>query len=255
MIKSSIIEKLKTYNDSSFQILSIYLGADTVQSPSGEFLLKQFHSLIHQNLSKEQRAIFGNDITRIEKYLIEQIPLARSLIFFSAGKQLWEIVELEFYVATDLSVGTSPNIGPMLQSLQKYTKYLVLLVDRKKARMFTVEQGEIIDRSELIGDHVPQKVKSTGRDISGGDGDIHFRYNEELLQHHVDLAAKAVTKFTKNNDIHFVIIGGHAEMFKKVIKSLPTSLQEKVVSSFVTELNIPLNDILLKSKKIAATVN
>jgi hypothetical protein len=121
--------------------------------------------------------------------------------------------------------------------------------------MFTVEQGEIVDHSEFIGGYVPQKVKSTGRDISGGDGDINFRHNEELLQRHIDLAAKAVTKFTKAGDIHFVIIGGHAEMFKKVAKSLPSSLQTKVAGSFVTEVNIPLNEILLESKKIAATIS
>src|SRR6266567_360077 len=125
MIQPSIIEKLKTYNGSSFQILSVNLGVDGVQSPSGEFLLKQFHSLIHQGLTKEQRTIFEGDITRIEKYLDAYIPTYRTLIFFTAGQQLWETVGLEFSLPAGLSVGTSPNVDPILQSLQKYTKYLV----------------------------------------------------------------------------------------------------------------------------------
>src|SRR5665213_1375968 len=127
MIKPNLIEKLKTYDGSSFQILSVYLGADSVQSPSGEFLLKQFHSLLHHHLNKDLRETFKSDITRIEKYLAEYIPSARSLIFFSAGKQLWETAELEFYVSQSLSVGTSPNVDPLIQSLQKYSKYLVVL--------------------------------------------------------------------------------------------------------------------------------
>jgi hypothetical protein len=254
MIKPGIIKKLKTYDDSPYQILSVYLGVDSIQSPPGEFLLKQFHSLIHQNLSKEQRTIFENDIKRIEEYLNDYIPLARSLIFFSADDKLWEVVELEFYLPENLSVGTSPTIDPIIQSLQKYSKYLVLLVDREKARMFTVEQGEIVNHSEFKGDYVPQKVKSTGRVISGGNYDTNFRHNEELLQRHINNAVRAVEVFTKNEDIHFVIIGGHAEILEKVIKSLPTNLQNKVVNSFVTEVNIPLNDILLESKKIAATI-
>lgn len=249
MITPGKIKKLKTYNNSSFEILSVYLGTDSVQSPSGELLLKQFHSLKHKGLNKKQRVAFESDIERIEKYLGEYIPLARSLIFFSAGKQLWETVELEFSLAPSLSVGVSPNTDPLIHALHNYSKYLVLLVDRKKARMFIVEQGEIVDQAELIDGHVPQKVKSTSNAISGGEADISFRYNEEMLQHHVDLVARAVAKFTKNNAIHFVIIGGHSEMFKKIIKSLPTSLQDKVLSTFVTEPNIPLNDVLLKSKK------
>jgi hypothetical protein len=51
-----------------------------------------------------------------------------------------------------------------------------------------------------------------------------------------------------------VIIGGHSEMFKRVAASLPAELRSKVVDSFVTEINIPLNEILMESKKIAATV-
>lgn len=254
MIKSGVIEKLKTYNNSSFSILSVYLGADTVQAPPGELLLKQFHSLEHQNLDKKLRVAFESDINRIEKYLGEYIPSARSLIFFSAGKRLWEIVELEYYVLDSLSVGTSPNIDPLMGSLKKYTRYLVLLVDREKARMFTVEQGEIVDHSDFMDKHVPQRVKPTSRGVSGGNDDIYFRHNEELLQQHVERAVKAVEAFTKVNDVHFVIIGGHAEIFKKVMKSLPSNLRAKVVSTLVTDVNMPLNDILLESKKIVATI-
>jgi len=254
MIKPDVIEKLKTFNDSSYQILSVYLSADSVQAPSGEYLLKQFHSLLHQHLNKDLKETFKSDITRIEEYLSEYTPSARSLIFFSAGEKLWETISLEFCLPQDLSSETSPNIDPLIQSLQKYTKYLVVLVDREKARMFTVEQGEITERSEFVGGYVPQRVKSTSREISGGDGDINFRYNEELLQNHINLAAEAVNKFTESNVISFVVIGGHAEMFKKVIKSLPIGLQKKVVGSFVTEISIPLNEILIKSKKVAASI-
>ena len=254
MIKPSVIEQLKTYNGSSFQILSVYLGADSAQSPSGEYLLKQFHSLLHQHLDKELRASIKGDITRIENYLTDYLPSARSLVFFSAGKQLWETVQLEFYLPEGLSIGTSPNVNPLVQSLQKRAKYLVLLVDREKARMFTVEQGEIVDSSEFIGGDVPQKVKSTGREISGGDGDINFRYNEELLQRHIDRAAQAIVRFTQGQDIHFVMIGGHAEMFKKVANALPTSLRVKIVGNFKSEVNLPLQDIVRESKKLAASM-
>jgi hypothetical protein len=50
------------------------------------------------------------------------------------------------------------------------------------------------------------------------------------------------------------LIGGHAEMVNKVTKSLPKAFQDKVAATFVSELNIPLNDILLTSKKVAADI-
>ena len=253
MIQPSMIEKLKTYNSPLSLVLSVYLGNDTVQAPSVEYLLTQFHSLLHGILTKEERVIFENDIKHIEEYLSDYVPSARSLVFFSAGQKLWEIVSLEFPLPMSLSVNSYPNIKPLVQSLQKYSKYLVLLVDREKARMFTVEQGEIVDYSNFTG-YVPQKIKATGRDGVISQSDTNFRHNEVLLKRHIDRAVQAVVAFTEANDIHFVILGGHSEIFKKVAKSLPKDLRVKIAGSFVTEVNLPLNEILRESKKIASTI-
>jgi len=255
MIQPGTIQKLKGLNNSLFPILSIYLGTDTIQAPSAEILLTQLHSLIHQHMDSEQRTTFKNDIKSIEKYLGNYRPSFRSIVFFSAGKNLWEVANLEFSMPASLSIDNSPNIKPLINSLQTHSKYLVLLVDREKARMFTVDQGEIADRTQFIEGYVPPRVKATGRDNILNQSDTNFRRNENLLKQHIDIAAKAVAKFVNANDINFVIIGGHAEMFKKVADSLPANLRSKVVAGFITEINIPLNDILRESKKIAATIN
>jgi len=255
MIQPDTIKKLNGFNNSSFQILSVYLGTDSTQAPSGEVLLTQFHSLVHQDLSSEQRSEFKSDIDRIEKYLGTYIPSARTLVFFSAGDNLWEVASLEFSLQSGLIATSSPDMNPLTEALQKYSKYLVLLVDREKARMFSVEQGEIVDRSQFIKGYVPPRIKSTGRDNPFNQSDTNFRHNEQLLKQHIKYAADAVVKFTSANDINFILIGGHAEMFKKVADSLPANLKSKVVADFVTEVNIPLNDILLLSKKVAATIN
>lgn len=254
MIEPNTLKELESYNNPSFPILTVYLGADNLQAPSRELLLTQFHSLLHKNISSDQRVTFEKDIERIEEYLNSYIPSARSLVFFSAGENLWRVASLEFSLPINISVGSSPNITPIIQSQQKYSRFLVLLVDREKARMFTVEQGEILDHSDVIGGYVPQYKKATGRDGNAGRGDIMNRHTDMLLRQHIDLIIQAVDKFVKASDISFLIIGGHAEMFKKVAAALPTDLRAKLAGSFVSELNIPINDILLESKKIAAIV-
>lgn len=254
MISPNKISEFESYNNSKFPILSVYLGADSLQAPSDKLLLSQFHSLLHQNLTDDQRNIFESDITRINQFLDEYIPSARSLIIFSSGDNLWEVVELEFSMPTSLSVNTSPDIEPIHKALNNYSKYLVLLVDREKARMFTVEQGEISEQSNFIGDYVPPKKKMTGRDGAAGRSDMISRHTDELLDRHIDLAVKAADEFARSKDINFLILGGHKEMFARVASALPTDLQNKLAGSFVTEINIPINDILIESKKIAALV-
>jgi peptide subunit release factor 1 (eRF1) len=255
MISPSKIKKLKTYNGSSFQVLSVYLGADSVQAPSREYLLTQLHSLVHSQLDKEMRTVFESDIQRIEDYLSDYIPKAKSLVFFSAGDDLWEVVDLEFSVPASLSVDTSPYLQPLMGPLKEHSLYLVLLVDREKARMFTVEQGVITDRSEFVGGYVPQNVQSTGRESMKSQTDTNFRHNETMLDRHIDLAIEAVKEFTRGHDVHFVILGGHEEMFRRVAEALPPNLQARVAGTFVTDVNIPLNDIMLKSKELIAEIN
>lgn len=255
MIKPDELERIESYNNSNFPILSVYLGADNLQAPSEKFLITQFHSMLHQNLDKEQREIFKTDIERIEDFLNDYIPTSRSLIIFSSGEKLWEVVNLEFYLESNISIDMSPNLSPILKSQQKYSKYMVLLVDREKALMFTVEQGEIVEQSKFSGDYVPQNKQATGRDGNAGRSDIMTRHTNELLNRHINNACEAADKFARTKDIDFLIIGGHSEMFAKVAKSLPSNLQNKLVGSFVTEINIPLNDILIKSKEIAEAIN
>ena len=253
MITSGTIKRLETYKRSNFQIMTVYLSDASLRAPTGEYLLSQFHSLVHGYLDKPMRIEFAEDISRIQKTLQQHVPKARSLVIFSAGDKLWQVVSLEFALPPALTISTSPDLHPLLQALPKYSRYLVLLVDREKVRMFTVEQGDMIDYSEYVVNDVPQNTKSTGTDAAGSSNG-NFRHNEVLLQRHINSAAQAVAKFTESKDVHFVIIGGHSEMFKRVAASLPAGLRSKVLDSFVTEINIPLNEIVLESKKIAATV-
>jgi hypothetical protein len=254
MISQSMVSKLAAYADSTYPVLSVYLGAEGVKSPSSEFFVQQFHSLLHKNLNKSERDRFVADIARIEEFLSDYKPQARTLVFFSAGKHLWEIVELGVVLPEVLNIDKAPLVEPLKKVLNEDVKYLVLLVDREKARMFTVSQDEIAEHEEFLSGFVPQKVRTTGRSINRGDTDIHDRYAENMLNHHIDLVAKNVARFIKPGDVSFVLVGGHAEMVNKVVKSLPKAFQDKVAATFVSELNIPLNDILLASKKVAATI-
>lgn len=255
MIEAKTLEKIKKFENSAFPILSVYLGADTAQAPTGDFLQKQFHSLLHQYLSKDQRAEFEQDITRINEYLQNYIPFARSLIFFSAGEKLWEVAKLEFYLSEKIKIDNSPYILPIMSGVSRYSEYMVLLTDREKTRMFTVEQGEITEYSEFEGSYVPQRASSTGKGSLPSQIDVNFRHNEAMLDRRLDLSANAVAKFIKNKNIHFIILGGHKEMFKRVEESLTKDIRSKIIGNFVTEVDIPLNEILDKSKQIAEEYN
>lgn len=102
-------------------------------------------------------------------------------------------------------------------------------------------------------DNVPQKVKH-GDDTWDQQNKI-TRHIEDHLHRHLKLITDEVNVFLKDFPAQFIIIGGHKDTIPKIKKHLTHPLNKMVRGEFVTELNLPLNDIFLASKKIAEQAN
>ncbi|MDO8269161.1 MAG: hypothetical protein Q7T54_00635, partial [Candidatus Levybacteria bacterium] len=98
------------------------------------------------------------------------------------------------------------------------TKYLVLLVDRKRARMFTLANGTVERHLELSNDEAPSRVKH-GDDTWDAQDKI-FRHIEDHLHRHLEHVAKEALGFVKKEKITGVLIGGHRPLFSKIEKQL-----------------------------------
>lgn len=249
------LNRLRTYKSSNSPILSLYLGSNDKKSPNKDLLLSEFHSLINKNLKEEERKLFQKDILKINNYLKDTFDTRgnRSVVFFTSGKHLFETLDFEFYLPTLFKISNLPYIKPITKSLKDHKKYLVLLVDREKARIFTVHLGEIEKHLDIFDPSVPQKVKQINKAF--GREDKILRHIEDHLHRHLKLIVDKTKEFVTNEYINFIIIGGHKGLFAKVKKLLPKNLADKVKGTFVTELNIPINDAFLKSKKIANNIN
>lgn len=132
-------------------------------------------------------------------------------------------------------------------------KYLVLLVDREKARLFTVRLGKIEENQGFLDLRVPQKVKAKKTDW--GRDDKIFRHIEGHLKDHLQMVARKAGEFIIGKNIHFVILGGHRELLPKMRTVLPYPVNKMVKGQFISELNIPVNDVFLKSKEQARRIN
>ena len=249
------INKLKNYQDSSFPIMSVYLSSKDKKVPHQSFYLTLFHSLIHQNLSEEKQNFWQKDIDKIEEYLHEFSSRmeTRSVVFLSAGENLWEVLEFEFFLPPQIRLLNSPHLKPIEEALATYQKYLVLLVDREKARIFTVHLGKIEEHKDIFNGEVPQRVKA--KTINLGRTDKIMRDIEGHVHRHLQLIVKATKEFIIGKDIHFIIIGGHHELLPKLKRHLRYPLNKMVRGEFITELNIPVSIILQHSKKVAARIN
>lgn len=234
-------------------VLSVYLGSSEKITPDADFLIAQFHSLVHKNLSEAQRDKWQEEIVKISEYLHESTNRSnvRSYVFFS-GTSLWQVFNFEFPLPQLCKISDKPYLKPLQLALDKHQKYLILLVDRKKARLFTVHLGKIEEHKEVFNASVPQNVKA--KKIDYGRDDKIFRHIEQHLHYHLQLIAKTTKEFAQGKNIHFIILGGHKELLPKIKAHLLYPLNKMVLGEFVTELNIPESEVLKHSKKIAANI-
>jgi hypothetical protein len=128
--------------------------------------------------------------------------------------------------------------------------YMVLLVDRKQANMFSLLDGTVQEKKTLIDDQVPRKVKH-GEEMWDAQDKI-FRHIEEHLHRHLMLVCQQAAQFARDNNIHELIIGGHKPLFSKIEKHLPYPLCHYVKGKFVTELKAPFNKILNRAEECIA---
>lgn len=240
--------------DTNPKVLSVYLGNSGKQTPFPSYFLSQFRSLVHQNLSEFERRVWQEDIKRIDNYLHEFLNRSnvRSYVFFTSGKHFWKVLDFEFFLPPICKISNMPYLKPLEEALEKHNRYLILLVDREKARLLTVNLGEIEEHKDVFNGEVPQNVKA--KKIDWGRDDKILRHIEDHLHRHLQIIAKATKEFAKGKNINFLIIGGHAQMLPKIKKHLPYPLNKMVRGEFITELNIPLSKILTLSKKVASGI-
>lgn len=131
----------------------------------------------------------------------------------------------------------------------KYKTYLVLLVDRKMAKLFTFFDGKLSYLNKFTGDSVPQKVKHG--DNTWDAQDKIFRHIENHLDRYLAQVALFVSTYVKQNPIDGIILGSHKPLFAKIKKHLPFSLLKKVKGEFVTEIKGPVDEV---SKKALLTI-
>jgi hypothetical protein len=230
-------------------LLTVYLGYADKRSPHAGYFVSQLHSNITHALTPGEKTYWKKDIDRMVLYLNESYSghNARSLVFV-AGKDVWEVLEFDFFLPPLAIVLHVAYLKPVEDAIATYQHYLILLVDREKARFFTVHLGEITEHKGIDGSFVPQRVKH-GSDTWDPQDKIN-RHIGDHLHRHLSRVAKAAADVVYKKNIHFVLLGGQRDLFAQVKSLLPTDIQHKIKTQYPSEMSVSGREVLDKSIKI-----
>jgi peptide chain release factor subunit 1 len=231
-------------------VVSFYLGIGIYKTKRKAYeieakdIMKQ--ALAGAGLAGDAKKDVEKDIQRILRFLkMDFRGKAKGLAIFACGKaDVWQVFRLPVTVPDRCVIDHIPFVHPMLKLTDEGRRYCVVVVDKEKARLFTVYLGEMLERTDIF-DVVP------GWHKQGGWAQARFqRHIEDHVNRHLKHAADTLFEFYKKEGFGHIIIGGPQETRTRFYRILHSYLQNIVRGYVSVDVTSNVKDILAAAQKI-----
>jgi peptide chain release factor subunit 1 len=221
-------------------VLSIYLDIDQSKSKNlqrrFEASLKDMLRSIEARSEEPQLPRFSADADRARQYVSDLEPRAKGLILFCDDSEnfFWSR-EIKAPVRNIARWDDTPYIVPLLEILDEYERYGVVLADKEQARLFTVFIGEIAEHYDAFAPAPVKHIKTTGTDQWLSQR--RFENRAEMHVHwHLKHVAEMLDKLVDRHGIHRLLLGGPVE----ATGMLQHLLSKRVRARVVDQLSLPV---------------
>lgn len=253
------VKKLLEFESKNHYVFSLYLNVDGKYFPRKKHVEQEWDFLLHQAkkeiellpITKEAKNSLDSDleeITRFVNYEFERDGCRTLVVFSSSGEKLWQTYPLPVALRSKYAIRRKPYARPLLLVLDEYQRFATAVVDRRKARIFSVQLGQIEEHTGVFEDDVPAKVRA---------GDWAMLREKKILHHiedhvlrHLKHTADRTLEFFKEREFDRLILAGHEEIIPKFEALLHPYLQERTAGKFYVEPNVSLDEILKQSLAI-----
>lgn len=252
MISREELKDIAKMKDDGAYFISLYLNVNPKTTVKDNYVIhvKNMLRRTAEKLDKTVTKKVKPDIDKIETYILTNKRVFKKglVIFSSHERKFWKEFHLAVPFRNEIIVDTSPYVKPLLDVLDNYQRYAILLVDRESARLLLVHLGEIEEYSEVHSEDVP------GRHKKGGWFSLAERSYERHINYHVSLHLKDVLReleaFLSGEYVGRMIIGGSEEAVPKVKAMLPQGIAEKVIGTFQAEMSASSKEIMKKAEPL-----
>ncbi|MCX5717478.1 MAG: Vms1/Ankzf1 family peptidyl-tRNA hydrolase [Nitrospirae bacterium] len=250
MLNQEELKEIATLQADGSYFVSLYLNVSP--STKGDYVihLKNMLKNISEETDKKILKKIKGDIEKLEAFVTSnKREFKKGLaIITSYEKSFWKEYHLAVPVKNAIIADKTPYIQPLLDIIDNYKQYAVLLVDKESARLFLVHLGEIEEYGEVHTQDVPGKHKRGGWfSLSGHRFERHIDYHVSL---HIKDVVKKLESFLAAERIERIITGGSDDAIAKVREMLPKAVSEKIVGAFHAEMFANVNDIFEKVRTV-----
>jgi peptide subunit release factor 1 (eRF1) len=251
MISTHDLEQLEQFDGHGAPVLSVYLNLQPERQLERAYLTA-FKSLVRdarRRLDERGREQLEAEAKRVGAWLAGEPPQGQGLAVFSCQPAgLWQAHSLPVPVKDHLAFEEMPYLTPLLDLLDEYERYGVVLVDGERARLFTVFLGQI-EEDRSFRDAV--KVRE---DHSGWPEQEYEQREEAHVYRHLKRVAARLTRLHRRRPFDRLVLGGPEEAVGELRRLLPRPLAGRVVGTFHAELDAGEAEILAETLEIERRV-
>ncbi len=235
MITQSELETLLKHGTKQGHcMLSVYLNVDQKNAAN---LNRQFELPLRKMLrdiegsisDSQEREDLEASAAQVCHYVRDYRPAGRTLALFADPAQ-------GFFLARDFRMSidnqarwlSRPFVRPFLEARKEHPRYVAVLTDRAKTRLFTVFMGEVEEENELVAEEDVEKFDASGKDQMLSQ--MRFQRNaDEHAKQHLNNVANALTDMSKNTQFDRLILGGTPKAVAELERLLPDEFKHCAV--------------------------
>ncbi|MEW6003327.1 MAG: hypothetical protein AB1638_11890 [Nitrospirota bacterium] len=254
MLSREELKEIASISGKDGYFVSLYLNVDPVFNQRADYLV-HFKNMMKDTIETLDKRVYKkvkDDLKKIDNYVLTNKRLFKKglALLSSSANSFWREYLLKVPVKNELIVDKTPYTKPLMDILDNYEKYVVLLFDKESARIFAVHLGEIVEYGEVHCEDIPGKHKK------GGWYALSQNHYERHIDYHVGLHLKDVVvkidSFLSGKKINRLIIGGSDEAVSMVKGMLHKTLLDKVIGTVKVEMFAKKDEVL---KKVEPVVN
>lgn len=230
-------------------ILSVYLNVDPSFGSADRYKLRL------RQMLKEFEARSPADVEAVERFVDHEYDWSgRTLVMFSCqAADFFRHYSLAIPTRSQARLADSPYMKPLVDMLDSYGDYGIVVVDKQGARVFHFHLGSLREQEGMLGEAVRHTKRGGGSQAAGRRGGTagQTRYTEEVTGRNLKEAARFAANFFQDNRVRRVLIGGTEANVAHFSALLPKTWQSLVMGTFPVEMTAGHAQVLDKAMEVA----
>jgi peptide subunit release factor 1 (eRF1) len=261
MITREEIRQLAQFESPTGCAISFYFQPQTPQNKSHREEAILIKDLVRDVLRKAERN--GNDAA-MRQDLEKVLEIAEGLhgnhsrgkaIFACREQGIWHEFDVPPRLGrSQITVNSRFHLRPLVDAKSGLPRTCIALVNRKKARIFELQETEITQKLDLEFGPSPAVPRSDG--FQGYEAGHRERHVENMTMQHFKMFAESLVLLCNKEKLEALLIGCQDDSWPEIEAQLPTALKQKlrgrfpvdVLSATAEEVRQHANRILTEAK-------